>query len=129
MEMPAKTTFADTEIRWSIRLWLMRMVRHYFVAFQTPGPKWVMGVKYNEQPDFMQHVGYMTELQERGLTVLSGPFMEQAGGLNGVLADGGMTIFRAADFAEATKIGTDDPTVKSGMLNVEVKMIWVPFHE
>nr|WP_285427100.1 hypothetical protein [Variovorax paradoxus] len=39
-----------------------------------------------------------------------------------------MTIFKAADLEEATKIGTDDPTVKSGMLNVEVKMMWVPFH-
>ena len=102
---------------------------HYFVAFQTPGPNWVKGVKYNEQPEFMAHVGYMVELQERGLTVLSGPFMEKAGGLNGVLADGGMTIFRAADLEEATRIGTDDPTVKSGMLAVEVKMMWVPFHE
>lgn len=102
---------------------------HYFVAFQTPGPKWVEGVKYNEQPEFMAHVGYMTELQERGLTVLSGPFMEKPGGLNGVLADGGMTIFRAENMADALKIGTDDPTVRSGMLNVEVKMLWAPFHQ
>ena len=102
---------------------------HYFVAFQTPGPNWVEGVKYNEQPEFMSHVGYMTELQEKGVTVLSGPFMERAGGLNGVLADGGMTIFKAADLDEAIRIGTDDPTVKSGMLKVDVKMFWVPFHE
>jgi uncharacterized protein YciI len=101
---------------------------HYFVAFQTPGPNWVHGVKYNEQPQFSSHAGYMTELQEKGLTILSGPFMEKAGGLNGVLADGGMTIFKAADLDEATTIATDDPTVKSGMLNVEVKMFWVPFH-
>ncbi|MDO6415417.1 YciI family protein [Sphingomonas sp. BIUV-7] len=102
---------------------------HYFVAFQTPGPNWVRGVKYNEQPDFFDHVGYMTKMAEKGLTILSGPFMERAGGLNGVLADGGMTIFKAADLQEATKIATDDPTVKSGMLNVDVKMFWVPFHE
>jgi uncharacterized protein YciI len=101
---------------------------HYFVAFQTPGPKWVQGVQYNEQPEFMDHVGYMLKMQEAGLTVLSGPFMKKEGGLNGVLADGGMTIFKAADLAEAIKIGSDDPTVKSGMLNVEVKMMWVPFH-
>lgn len=102
---------------------------HYFVAFQTPGPKWVQGVKYNEQPDFPIHVGYMAEMQDKGLTVLSGPFMEKAGGLNGVLADGGMTIFKAADLEEAVKIATDDPSVKSGQLAVEVKMLWVPFHE
>lgn len=101
---------------------------HYFVAFQTPGPNWVRGVKYNEQPGFMVHVGYMIEMQEKGLTVLSGPFMEKAGGLNSVLADGGMTIFKAADFEEANRIATDDPSVQAGLLNVEVKMMWVPFH-
>ena len=102
---------------------------HYFVAFQNPGPNWVKGVKYNEQPGFMDHVGYMTELHDKGVTVLSGPFMEKAGGLNGVLADGGMTIFKAKDMAEAIKIGRDDdPTVKSGLLSVEVRMMWVPFH-
>jgi hypothetical protein len=40
-----------------------------------------------------------------------------------------MTIFKAADLAEATRIATDDPTVKSGMLDVEVRMFWVPFHD
>jgi len=102
---------------------------HYYVAFQTPGPNWVQGVKYNEQPEFFSHVGYMAEMQEKGLTVLSGPFMEKPGGLNGVLADGGMTVFKANDYQEALKIATDDPTVNSGMLNVEVKTFWVPFHE
>lgn len=102
---------------------------HYFVAFQSPGPNWVPGVKYNEQPEFMDHVNYMLELQKQGRTVMSGPFMEKAGGLNGVLADGGMTIYEAEDWEEAIKIGTEDPTVKSGFLNVEVKMFWVPFHK
>jgi uncharacterized protein YciI len=101
---------------------------HYFVAFQTPGPNWVEGVKYNEQPGFMEHVGYMTEMHEKGQTVLSGPFMLKAGGLNGDLDNGGMTIFKADDLPAAIKIALDDPTVKSGMLDVDVKMIWVPFH-
>ena len=86
-------------------------------------------MKYNEQPGFFDHVGYRTELHDKGLTIISGPFMEKAGGLSGVLADGGMTIFKAASLKEAIKIGTDDPTVKAGMLNVEVKMFWVPFHD
>jgi hypothetical protein len=41
------------------------------VAFRRAG-----GLKYNEQPEFVTHVGYMTEMQEKGLTILSGPFME-----------------------------------------------------
>lgn len=40
-----------------------------------------------------------------------------------------MTIFKALDLEEATRIATDDPAVKSGLLNVEVKMFWVPFHK
>jgi uncharacterized protein YciI len=102
---------------------------HYFVAFQTPGSKWVQGVKYNEQPEFMNHVAYMTQMHDAGQTVLSGPFMKKAGGLNGELENGGMTIFKAADMDEALRICNDDPTVKSGMLNVEVKLMWVPFHD
>lgn len=102
---------------------------HYFVAFQNPGPNWVKGVPYNEQVGFFDHVGYMTELHDKGLTILSGPFMNKAGGLKGVLADGGMTIFKAADLDEAIRIGsTDDPAVKLGLLSVEVRMMWVPFH-
>jgi uncharacterized protein YciI len=102
---------------------------HYYVAFQTPGPNWVAGVQYNEQSEFFDHVGYMVEMQEKGLTVLSGPFMKVAGGLNGVLEDGGMTIFEAADYDEAVRIAIEDPTVKSGMLKVDVKTFWVPFHK
>jgi uncharacterized protein YciI len=102
---------------------------HYFVAFQTPGPNWVTGVPYNQQPEFLTHVGYMNELHEKGAMVLSGPFMKEPGGLAGKLDDGGMTIFKASDLAEATRIATEDPTVQSGMLNVEVKTFWVPFHQ
>ena len=25
---------------------------HHFVMFQNPGPKWIDGVPYNEQPEF-----------------------------------------------------------------------------
>jgi uncharacterized protein len=65
----------------------------------------------------------------KGKIVLSGPFMEEPGGLAGKLANGGMAILKAADLKEATKLGTDDPTVQSGMLKVEIKTFWVPFHD
>ena len=97
----------------------------YFVVFHSPGPKWVAGKRYNEQPEFGDHVKYMEECHARGKIVLSGPFMEGVG----VMAPGGMTVFRAADLEEATALGTEDPTVKSGMLKVEVKPWWIPFHD
>src|SRR4051812_13794420 len=48
----------------------------YFVVFQSPGPKWVAGVPYNEQPEFWDHVKYMEDCHAKGKIVLSGPFME-----------------------------------------------------
>jgi len=96
----------------------------YFVVFQSPGPKWIAGVPYNEQPEFWDHTKCMEACQVQGKIALSGPFLDSAG----AMADGGMTIFKAADLAEATSLGTEDPTVQSGMLRVEIKPWWVPFH-
>jgi uncharacterized protein YciI len=97
----------------------------YFVVFQSPGPKWVAGTAYNEQPEFGHHVQYMEECHAKGKIVLSGPFMEGVG----VMASSGMTVFKAADLEEATALGTEDPTVKSGMLKVEIRPWWIPFHD
>ena len=101
---------------------------HYYVVFHSPGANWVAGVAYNEQPRFLDHVNYISACHDKGQIVLSGPFMEAPGGLAGKLAPGGMAIVKAADLNEATKLGMDDPTVQSGMLNVDVKTLWVPFH-
>ena len=60
----------------------------YFVVFQSPGPKWLAGTPYNEQPEFSNHVKYMEECHSKGKIVLSGPFMESVG----VMAAGGMTV-------------------------------------
>jgi uncharacterized protein YciI len=89
----------------------------YYVAFPSPGPRWVEGTVYDEQPEFWDQVKSMKECHAKGKIVRSGPFMEGPG----VMAAGGMTIFRATDLEEATALGTDDPTVRSGMLRVEIK--------
>jgi uncharacterized protein YciI len=39
-----------------------------------------------------------------------------------------MAIFKSTDLKTAIELGTEDPTVKSGLLNVTVKPWWVPFH-
>ncbi|MGI4959122.1 MAG: YciI family protein [Janthinobacterium lividum] len=101
----------------------------YFVAFHSPGPAWIEGTPYNEQPRFMDHANYISRLHDEGRIVVSGPFMETLGGMAGTMASGGMAILKAADLEEATKLGTDDPTVVSGMLKVDMKIFWVPFHD
>ncbi|WP_436536373.1 YciI family protein [Actinoplanes sp. HUAS TT8] len=97
----------------------------YFIVTQRPGPTWVPGVVYNEQPEFGIHVDYMEQVFATGHMVLSGPFMETAGG---AMDSGGMTILKNVTFDQATTIATDDPTVRSGMLTVDVKPWWIPFH-
>jgi uncharacterized protein YciI len=96
----------------------------YFVVFHSPGPNWVSDTPYNEQPGFYDHVKYIDDWFEKGSIILSGPFMEPSGGM----AAGGMAIFKSTDLKTATELGTEDPTVKSGLLNVVVKPWWVPFH-
>ena len=97
----------------------------YFVVFHSPGPNWVDNTPYNEQPRFMDHANYISDCHDKGKIVLSGPFMKTSGAME----SGGMAIFRAANLEEAIKLGADDPTVQSGMLNVDVKTWWVPFHD
>ena len=102
---------------------------HYYVVFHSPGPAWIDGTPYNEQPRFMDHANYISELHDQGRIVLSGPFMQTPGGMSGIMASGGMAVIRAANLAEATKLGIDDPTVRSGMLAVDIKTWWLPFHD
>ena len=97
----------------------------YVILTQTPGPTWVEGTDYNEQPDFWTHVQYMEEIFATGKMVLSGPFMETIGGSS---ADGGMTILKDVTVEEAEAIALADPT-DGGMINTTVKPWWIPFHE
>ncbi len=76
----------------------------------------------------MDHANYVSSLHDKGLVVLSGPFIKEEGGLNGKLEDAGFPILKVDTLAEATKLGTEDPTVQSGLLNAEIKTLWVPFH-
>jgi hypothetical protein len=34
---------------------------HYFVVFHSPGPNWIDGTAYKEQPEFMDHVNYISD--------------------------------------------------------------------
>jgi uncharacterized protein len=96
----------------------------YVILTQSPGPTWVEGVDYNEQPDFSIHVSYMEEIFASGKTVLSGPFMQTIGGRT---AAGGMTVLKDVTLEEAEAMASADPT-SGGMINTTVKPWWIPFH-
>ncbi|MCS5717744.1 hypothetical protein N1027_06300 [Herbiconiux sp. CPCC 205763] len=97
----------------------------YVILTQLPGPSWVEGTDYNDQPDFWTHVHYMEEIFATGNVVLSGPFMHAIGGR---VADGGMTVLKNVTVEEAQAIASADPT-DGGMINTSVQPWWIPFHE
>jgi len=83
----------------------------YSVLFHSPGSKWIDSLSFREQPGIEQHVNYMATLLENNKLILGGPFLDNSSGM--VIFDGSVE--------EAEKAASDDPTVKSGLLNVKVK--------
>ena len=89
----------------------------YCVLFHSPGPKWEQGVPFNEQQGVMEHVKYMSRQLEDGMLLIGGPFLDNSGG---------MMICTTSDLEKAKAMAEADPTVKSGLLTVQVKKWMVP---
>lgn len=85
-----------------------------FVIVHTPGPAWVAGKSFFEQPGLQAHVEHYRKLQEQGRLVLGGPFLDTAGGGMMVPAPG-LSQQELDDFAQA------DPAVRSRLLKAEVR--------
>ena len=67
-----------------------------------------------------RHVAYLRELDREGRLVLSGPFMDHAGG---------MLIIRARDKSEALEIAGVDPFIRSGVRNLDVRTLLLSCEE
>ena len=84
----------------------------YFVLFHKPGPKWIAGTGFQDQPGVMDHVHYMAGFFARNELVMGGPFLDNSGG---------MMIFDTGTIEKAQAIAEADPAVKAGLLGVTVK--------
>jgi uncharacterized protein YciI len=84
-----------------------------FVVFYSPGPAFDHAKGLVEQPGIRAHGQYLQSLLAQGRLVMAGPFMDNS--------NGGMSILEAASLDEARALVGDDPTVKAGLLKVEVK--------
>ena len=65
----------------------------------------------------MENVKYMRQQFEKDLMVMGGPFLDDSGGI---------MIYSGADIEKAKELANADPAVRSGLLNVEVKLWMVP---
>jgi len=89
----------------------------YFVVFHRPGPAWVKGTGFRDQPGIGNHVAHMRALFGRGVMVMGGPFLDDSGG---------MMVLEAADAQAARELAEADPAVAAGLLSIEIKPWMVP---
>jgi uncharacterized protein YciI len=84
-----------------------------FVVFYAPGPAWDHSKSFQDQPGIKAHPRYLQSLLTEGRLVMGGAFQDDS--------NSGMSILDAASLEEARTIAESDPTVKAGLLKVEVK--------
>jgi uncharacterized protein YciI len=82
-------------------LYLIRATRPGFLTEMTSDEEKIMG----------RHFDYLQKLQHKGILILAGPCLDRAFGI---------AIFRAENETEARLIAQNDPSVKSGIMAVEV---------
>jgi hypothetical protein len=90
-----------------------------FVVFYAPGPAWDHTRSFQDQPGITAHPRYLQSLLAQGRLVMAGPFQDDS--------NSGMSILDAASLEEARTTAEGDPTVKAGLLKVEVKPWLVAF--
>lgn len=88
------------------------------VVFHSPGPNWLAGVDFREQPGVGEHVRHYAKLHEQGKLFGGGPFLEpDSGGM--MIAAEEITREELEQFAAA------DPAVQAGLLTFEIKSWYV----
>jgi uncharacterized protein YciI len=86
------------------------METDYHVFIHRPGPNWLTDRPITEQP-LEGHFGHMTRLEEQGILVLGGGFLDGAGA---------MGVIRTDSLTEAETIVASDPAVRDGIVTAEV---------
>lgn len=91
---------------------MMKNIR--YVVFHRPGPKWQPGVPPFEQAGLDRHVGHYATLLKDQKLMMGGPFMdEKSGGM--MITEPGVTE------AELRQFAAEDPAVKTGLLEFEIR--------
>lgn len=90
-----------------------------FVVFHTPGPAWVVGVDFREQPGVSEHVEHYRKLFDEGKLEVGGPFLlPDIGGM--------MVATQEVSMGEIIAFAAQDPAVQSGLLEYEVRPWFTP---
>ena len=116
---PAATPAANaspTEGKPPMKSWLIRIIppRPTFDKDSTPAEDALME----------QHFAYWKDLNEKGVCIFGGPVLDPKGVY-------GIIVVRAVDEDGARALGDGDPSVKGGLIKIDVaemKVAFVPVH-
>ena len=86
-------------------------MRKCFAANYELGPNWETGKPITQQP-LSEHVAYLTELHDKEVVLMGGPFADGTAGL---------VILEASAIEEASQIINNDPAIRSKVLTAEVR--------
>jgi uncharacterized protein YciI len=92
------------------------MAETFFVIVHRRGPAWEAQTPYVEQPLIGEHIGFMRSLDERGVLVLGGPFVDDE-----TTEIVGMAIVRADDQRVAEELAAEDPSIAIGLIRADVR--------
>jgi uncharacterized protein YciI len=100
-----------------MKTWLIRIIppRPHFDKDATPA----------EQALMQQHLAYWKDLNEKGVCLFGGPVLDPK-------AVYGILVVRAATEDEARALGEGDPSVKAGMIKIDVaemRVVFMPVHQ
>ena len=83
------------------------------VVTHRPGPAWVPGVSFREQPGVEDHLATMRGWLDSGHLLMGGPFLDDGGG--------GLAIVAFDSLADARAAAQADRAVRAGLLHAEVR--------
>ncbi|MDH3944371.1 MAG: YciI family protein [Anaerolineae bacterium] len=81
-----------------------------FFIRHIPGPAWIEGKGFHEQP-LREHGNYINSLHKQGILLEGGPFLDN---------EGGLAIIQVENEEQAQKIVAEDPAITSGVFTAEL---------
>jgi uncharacterized protein YciI len=89
------------------------MTSAFQIVEHRPGPQWLPGVPFREQPNVEQHFATMKSWLDDGRIIVGGPFLDDQGG--------GVIVTRFDSVEDATAAASADAAVKAGLLTFVVR--------
>lgn len=83
----------------------------YYLIQHSPGPAWIEGKGFQEQP-LLEHGAYMHDLYQQGILIEGGPFLDHSGGI---------ALVKVENKERAERILEEDPALISGVFTAELR--------